>query len=162
MRLFLIAMLVGLPFLSSGCGERDLDKVSLSEEEAVHAGDIAKHPSEFYGRPVTVVAEVEAVHAPNAFTLDEDMALDGPDVLVIVPKAAAPIEENHSVTVHGTVRPLVVAELQRDYAWFNPSAYEPDLLARFKQRPVIIADSVRDDRGGDLLAGVTKRPMAVD
>jgi hypothetical protein len=145
-----------------GCGQRDLDKVSLSEEKPAHASDIAMRPKDFYGRPVTVVAEVESVHGPGAFTLDEDAALAGPDVLVIVPKGTQPVEENREVTVHGTVRPLVIAELERDYAWFDPSTYEPDLLVRFKERPVIIADSVRDDKGGDVLARATRPPAPVD
>jgi hypothetical protein len=100
---------------------------------ATDAGEIAKRPDAFYGRPVTVVAEVEKVHGSNAFTLDEDDATAGPDVLVIVPKAERPVEEDHEVMVHGTVRPLVVGELKRDYGWFNPSAYEPELLARFRR-----------------------------
>ena len=162
MRLSVLAMLVFAPFLSGGCGERDLDKVIMSEQGAVNVGEIAKRPDAFYGRPVTVVAEVEAVHGPNVFTLDEGTTLAGPDVLVMVPKAARPVEQDRQVTVHGTVRPLVVAEFQRDYAWFNAGDYEPDLLNQFEQRPVIIADSVRDDRGGDVLAGAAKPQMPVN
>ena len=162
MRLSVIAMLVVAPFLTIGCGERDLDNVTMSEENPVDAGEIAKRPEAFYGRPVTVVAEVEQVHGPNAFTLDEDDAFAGPDVLVIMPKAAQRPEEDHEVMVHGTVRPLIIAELERDYPWFNPSTYEPDLIARFKERPVIIADSVRDEERGDLIAGAARRQLPPD
>jgi hypothetical protein len=162
MRKSAIAILVVAPLLSIGCKERDLDKVRLSEEKVVHAGEIAKHPGTYYGRPVTVVAPVEAVHGPNAFTLDEDEAIAGPDVLVIVPQAGAAVEEKRQVTVHGTVRPLVLTELQRDYSWFNPSTYAPDVLNQFKGRPVIIADSVRDDQGGDKVAGAATRQPPVD
>ena len=160
MRLSLIAMLTVVPFLAIGCGQRDRDEVGTRAEEAADAGEIAKRPDAFYGRPVTVVAEVEKVHGSNAFTLDADDATGGPDVLVIVPKAERPVEEDHEVMVHGTVRPLVVSELKRDYGWFNPSAYEPELLARFKEGPVIIADSVRDQERGDVIAGV-RRPLPV-
>ena len=127
------------------------------KQGAVDAGEIAKRPDAYYGRDVTVVAEVEEVHGPNAFTLDEDAAFAGPDVLVIMPTPAQPVEEDHEVTVQGTVRPLVVAELQRDYPWFTPGAYS-EIVARFKDRPVIIATLVRDDERGDLLA---RRPSPV-
>jgi hypothetical protein len=155
MRLSVIVTLMAVPFLTVACGERDRGEVSRGAEKAVDAAEIAKRPNEFYGRPVTVVAEVDSVHGPNAFTFDEN------DVLVIVPNAARPVEENQEVTVHGMVRPFVIAELQRDYGWFNPSAYEPELLALFRQRPVIIADSVRDERRGVVIAGAEKRPMPV-
>src|SRR5262245_23164827 len=48
MRFLVIAMLIVVPFLSMGCGERNLDEVKLSEQAAVQAGDIAKRPAEFY------------------------------------------------------------------------------------------------------------------
>jgi len=157
MRLSVIAMLVVAPFVSLGC-DRDRDRLGSTEQEAVDASEIAKRPDQFYGHPVTVVAEVDKVHGPTAFTLDEDAALAGPDVLVIMPKAERAVEEDHEVMVHGTVRPMVIADLKRDYAWFDPSAYDQDLIGRFKDRAVIIADSVRDQERGDVIAGAARRP----
>ena len=157
MRLSVIAMLVVAPFLSLGC-DRNRDTISSTEQGAVDASEIAKRPDQFYGRPVTVLAEVEKVHGPTVFTLDEDAALAGQDVLVIMPKADRPVEEDHEVMVHGTVRPLVIADLKRDYAWFDPNGYDQQLIVRFKDRPVIIADSVRDQERGDVIAGAARRP----
>ena len=157
MRLSVIAMLAAAPFILNGC-DRDRDRIGTTEQGAVDANEIAKRPDQFYGRAVTVVAEVEQRYGPNAFTLDEDAALAGPDVLVLVPKATRAVEENREVMVQGTVRPFVIAELQRDYAWFNPTGYDQQLMTRFKDRPVIIADMVRDQERGDLIAGVARRP----
>lgn len=157
MRLSVIAMLVVAPFMSLGC-DRDRDRMGATEQEAVDASEIAKRPDQFYGRPVTVIADVEKVHGPTVFTLDENATLAGPDVLVIMPKAERPVEEDHEVMVHGTVRPMVVADLKRDYAWFDPSGYDQELIGRFKDRPVIIADSVRDQERGDVIAGAARRP----
>ena len=159
MRTSVIAMLLATALVPVGCGERDRDRVG-SEQPAVDAGEIAKRPDAFYGKPVTVVAEVEAVHGPNAFTLDEDEAFAGPDVLVIVEKASRPVEEDREVIVEGTVRPMVVADLERDYPWFRANAYDGELIARFKERPVIIATMVRDEERGDVLAGA-QRPAPV-
>jgi hypothetical protein len=159
MRTSVIAMLLATALLPLGCGERDRDRIG-AEQSAVDAGEIAKRPDAFYGRPVTVVADVEAVHGANAFTLDEDEAFAGPDVLVIVEKASRPVEEGREVMVEGTVRRLVVADLERDYPWFRTNSYDGELIARFKERPVIIATMVRDEERGDVLAG-TQRPAPV-
>ena len=162
MRLSIVTMIAIAPLLGLGCRERNLDEVRVREQAVVDAGDIAQRPSAYYGQAVTVVADVEAVHGPNAFTLDDDGELAGPDVLVIVPKAARTVEQDHQVTVHGTVRPLDVEQLNRDYAWFDIHAYDAELMKQFRQRPVIIADSIRDDQGGDLIVGAVRRPTAVN
>ena len=162
MRLSIVTIVAIAPMLVLGCRERNLDEVKLGEQAVVAAGAIAQRPSSYYGRPVTVVAEVEAVHGPNAFTLDDDAELAGADVLVIVPKAARQAVQDDWVTVHGTVRPLDVAELNRDHTWFDIHAYDADLLQQFRQRPVIIADSIRDYQGGDLIVGAVRRPTAVN
>jgi hypothetical protein len=159
MKTSFVAMLLAGALLPLGCGERDRDRIG-SEQPAVDAGEIAKRPDAFYGRPVTVVAEVEAVHGANAFTLDEDEAFAGPDVLVIMEKASRPIEEDREVMVEGTVRRLVVADLERDYPWFRSNSYDGEIIARFKERPVIVATMVRDEERGDVLAGA-QRPAPV-
>jgi hypothetical protein len=157
-----VAIFALAPLLVLGCRERNLDEVRMRGHAVVYAGDIAQRPSAYYGQTVTVVAEVEAVHGPTAFTLDDDHELEGADVLVIVPKVARQVAQADQVTVHGTVRPLDVAELNRDYTWFDIHAYDAELLKRFRQRPVIIADSIRDDQGGDLIVGAVRRPTAVN
>jgi hypothetical protein len=162
MRPSIIAMLLATPLLAAGCRERNLDEVRMSEQQVIDAGEIAGRPSSYYGRPVTVVAKVEAVYGPNTFTLDDKAGLDGPDVLVIVPKVAKPVEKAHEVTVHGIVRPFDATALNRDYAWFDVDTLDPVLVQRFQQRPVIIADSIRDREGGDLIVGAVRRPTAVN
>ena len=163
MRPTILTTIAIVPLLVLGCGgERNLDEVRLDEQVVVDAGDIAQRPRAYFGRAVTVVAEVEAVHGQNAFTLDDDGELAGADVLVIVPKAARAVVPDDQVTVHGMVRPLDVAELNRDYSWFDIHAYDAELMNRFRQRPVIIADSIRDARGGDLIVGAVRRPTAVN
>lgn len=149
------------PLLSAGCHGRNLDEVKLSEQQVVDAGEISGRPSAYYGKLVTVVAEVEAVHGPNVFTLDDKAKLDGPDVLVIVPKVASPVEQSHEVTVHGVVRPFDATQLNKDYTWFDVDALDPVIAEKFAQRPVIVADSIRDHEGGDLIVGAVRRRTAV-
>ena len=158
MRRIALALLIASPLMMTAACDRDRDKIGSAEKNAMDASEIAKRPDAFYGKPVTVTAEVETVHGPNMFTLDEDAALAGPDVLVIMPKSAKPVDEDQDVLVRGTVRPLVVADLERDYDWFDTNAYDKELLVRFKERPVIIADSVQATDDGEVIAGAGSPP----
>jgi hypothetical protein len=47
------------------------------EEGTVSVADIAGEPDKYMGQTVTVVADVEEVHSPRAFSLDEDAPLEG-------------------------------------------------------------------------------------
>src|SRR5687768_17768715 len=56
----------------------------------ISAGKLAKDAKDFYGKTVTVTAEVEDVLGAHSFTLDEDAVLAGADVLVLVPAGGLP------------------------------------------------------------------------
>lgn len=111
------------------------------------AGDIADLPGRFYGRSVSVHADVAEVKSQRLFTLDEDKLFAGPDVLVLNPFPAIAPRESDTATVIGIVRPLVVAEFERDYDWFNAADYTIE-LEQFERRPVVVAHSIilRGDR----------------
>ena len=110
-------------------------------------GEIAQVPGRFYGRSVSVHAEVEDVKSQRLFTLDEDRLFAGPDLLVVNPFPLFAPEDNEMVTVVGTVRPYVAAEFERDYAWFDAKDFGTDLRDR-ERRPVLVAHSIigRGDR----------------
>lgn len=150
-----IALLACAPALLAAC-ERTIE----SQQGAVDAGEIAKRPDAFYGKSVTVVADVESVHGTNAFTLDEDAAFAAPDVLVITKgeDAKQQVQADQEVTVQGTVRPLVVADMEREYDWFDPAKVDRQILDRFKDRPVIIAESVRPTSTEDMARRPTSPP----
>ena len=74
----------------------------------------------------------------------------GPDILVVAPQLEN-IEPNTVVTVRGTVRQLVTAELEEEYSWFRRDSVQPELLVRFKERPVIVAESVESPTGEQLI-----------
>ena len=122
---------------------------------AISAGKLAHDASKYYGQTVTVSAEVEDVLDSHSFTLDEDALFAGPDVLVLLPAGSAtPLRHDQKVTVTGTVRRYVAAELHHDYDWFE----EGHILQRnakidYKTRPVLVATSVTTADGTDLLTG---------
>ena len=121
----------------------------------ISAGKLAKNAKDYYGKTVTVKAEVEDVIDTRSFTLDEDAILAGADVLVLVPAGyTGTLVHDQVVMVTGKVRPYVTTELERDYHWFKDGAIvSRDTKVDFKTRPVLIADSVRTADGRELLAG---------
>lgn len=118
----------------------------------VKAGDIAGNPSRYYGQKVTVRAEVEDVLSRQVFLLDEDKLFAWPDVLVITPALSSMIPEDEIVTVTGTVRAFVDADFRRDYNWNWWSDMDTDIILTFRDRPVIVADSVKTQSGSELVA----------
>jgi hypothetical protein len=90
-------------------------------DATISAGKLARDAKDFYGKTVTVKAEVEKVVDDHTFTLDEDALLAGSDVLVLVPRgmATSTMVHDQKVLVTGQVRRYVVAELDRDYEWFE-------------------------------------------
>jgi hypothetical protein len=127
--------------------------LALAGDMAISAGKLAKDAKKFYGQKVTVTAEVEDVLDNHSFTLDEDAVLAGPDVLVLVPRGmTAGLKHDEKVTVTGTVRPFVQAELEKDYDWFKDGKIlKKDVKIDYKTRPVLIADSVRTASGSELI-----------
>jgi hypothetical protein len=119
---------------------------------SISAGKLAKEAKNFYGQTVTVRAEVEDILDNRTFTLDEDAILAGPDVLVVVPKGATTgLKHDDVVTVTGTVRPFVQAELERDYDWFKDGKIlKKDVKIDYTTRPVLVATSVMTADGRDL------------
>lgn len=116
------------------------------------AGAIAKQPDPYYGKKVKVESEVESVFNPHTFTLDEDAAFAGPDVLAFLPnpEPGQTVPEDQNVIVTGTLTRFVKTSFERDYDWFDSSSLQPDLLVRIEERPVIIAQSVRTPKGEEL------------
>ena len=113
----------------------------------VTVGRITGNLNDYLGKTVTVVADVQEVLGPRAFTLDEDDVLAGGidnDMLVLSPQAGnlTPIENNwlkNKVRVTGTVRGLAVAELESEVGWDLDRKVE----AEFKDvKAVLVASSV--------------------
>jgi hypothetical protein len=121
----------------------------------ISAGKLAKDAKNYYGKTVTVKAEVEDVIDSRSFTLDEDAILTGADVLVLVPAGyTGSLTHDQVVIVTGKVRPYVSTELERDFDWFKDGkivTINKDF--DFKTRPVLIATSLTTADGRQILVG---------
>jgi hypothetical protein len=105
----------------------------------VSVDDLEDNAQRYIGQRVTVDTAVEDVYGPRLFTIDEPHwgDLEG-EIFVQVPNAQAlSIRDDDRVTVTGTVRRFVLAELQREWGWVD---LDPDVLSKIQKRPMLIAD----------------------
>lgn len=111
--------------------------------------DITSAPKSFIGKTVTVVAEVDDIYDPRAFTLsggDENSSGvkgAGKDLLTLIPKVGGfPIVEaqwkGSKARVTGVVQRMEPKYIEREIGWPLPSS----LASRFRGRPALIARSV--------------------
>ena len=111
------------------------------------AGDIASSPAKYEGQHVTLKSDVKQVMPNGLFMLDDH------DTLVLSPRGAEP-GEKENVTVSGTVETYSAPEFKRKYNF--KSNREAD--AKFKDRAVIVADSIMTADGRDLLTAGSALP----
>ena len=133
--------------LSIGLG-CDTFRAKTAEEGTVRVADIQEDPTKFVGQSVTVVADVEEVHSPRAFSLDEDSPAAGGidnDLMVLYPNSDAlrDIDDqwlNNKVRVTGKVGKFGIVEIERELGW----DLRPELEAEVeKAKAVLIATSVQ-------------------
>lgn len=153
MRQIIGSLLVAVLLVASAAAERP--------EPTVTPGKIAKHASDFYGRHVRVQGAIESALGPQVFTLDEDEALAGPDLLVLVPHAMyRALAEGQVVVVTGVVRRWSEPELERDFDFFEAG----DLVRMhgsvdWTTRPVLVAMTVMGADGGPVEPGAEAPPV---
>ena len=103
--------------------------------------DLEDNPNRYIGQTINVTAEVEDVFGPRLFKIDEPNwgDMDG-EVLVYLPSdLAALVREDDRVTVTGTMKTFLKADLERELGWLEP---EPDVEIEFAARPVLVASRI--------------------
>ena len=107
--------------------------------------EIFDNPEAYYYKPVAVKGEVENIVGISAFTLEDDELADeilgAEDLLVINVSPLQLPEGDENVVVTGTVRPVVLAEFERDYDLEADDELRTQLEA-FAERPVLITTGV--------------------
>lgn len=133
--------------MAYGCDISKADDRSAAASGTVAVDDITGNPEKYFGQTVTIVAEVDEVHGPDAFSLDEENPVAGGvdnDLLVLSPQAAS-LEDlddkwlNDKVRVTGTVGKLSVMEIEKKIGWDLNPELEVEVE---KAKAVVIADKV--------------------
>lgn len=116
----------------------------------VAASSLATKPDAYEGEFVTMTGTVEASLAKTAFSVDQDAAQStGKEVLVIAPRMNGAVDPKTYVTVIGMVTkydPAVIAGISKNYDTNLP----PDVAAKFKGRPTVLATAVINEASIDL------------
>jgi hypothetical protein len=108
----------------------------------VAASTLAKNPQPFYGEVVSVTAAVEQQLSSTAFSVDQDSTKStGKDVLVIAPTLNSAVERNAYVTVVGELVRFDPGEIARRAKTYTLDL-APDLIAKYQNRPAILATAV--------------------
>ncbi|MEZ5318258.1 MAG: hypothetical protein R2752_12730 [Vicinamibacterales bacterium] len=127
----------------------------------VAASSIAKFPDTYVGETVSMMAAVDRILSPTAFSVDQDKAhpaAAGTDVLVIVPTLQSPPPVDTYITVIGKVLRLDAVEIAKEAGGKNLNL-SADIIAQYQGRPVLLATSVIDPKMDDL-AKVPPPPMS--
>jgi hypothetical protein len=107
---------------------------------------LSNEPMRYFGDFVALDAEVEE-KAPHVYAIDADGG--DPELLVLVPERMGTLAEGQQVKIVGQIRPLVRAELERDFDWFDAGAMRE--LVRFDRRqPVLVASAILSSDGRSL------------
>ncbi|AFY56132.1 hypothetical protein Riv7116_3683 [Rivularia sp. PCC 7116] len=113
---------------------------------APEVNDIADNPKKYYNRRLALTGEIENIKNPKMFTLDEDDLLGEQDLLVLNPTPAMAVNNGQTVAVTGVVRPFRLAELEKDYKLTWNSGLKKEMELKYKEKPVLIADTVYPSR----------------
>jgi hypothetical protein len=105
---------------------------------------LKEHPGRFYDKQVRVTGEVDEIYSDRAFRLEGTGWAFDDDITVLMKKpldaaAGGVLQKDEELVVSGTVRRFVVADVERDIGW----DLTPEVEVKLKERPVLIADSVR-------------------
>jgi cytochrome c556 len=116
----------------------------------VAASTLADSPDTFFGAYVTMSGAVEQRLSRSVFTVDQDRTkATGREVLVVAPSLTAPVDLNTYVTVLGEVMHLDAAQIAskaKDYAL----DLAPDVIDKYRDRPVVLALAVVNAAGVDV------------
>ena len=119
------------------------------------ASTLANKPDAYYGELVTVTATVEQVLSKSAISVDQDQTKStGKEILVLAPTMNGTVDLNSYVTVIGELMPFDPAEVAKKAKGYTLDI-SPEIAAKFKGRPVVLATAVVNSAGID----VAKKPI---
>ena len=104
---------------------------------------VADDTDELIGETVTISGEVEETVGFKAFRLEEEGKLFTDDSVLVIsvePAIGQPIREDEAVRVTGTVRRMVVADLEREYNLDLDLDLKRRLENEYEGKPVVVAD----------------------
>lgn len=104
--------------------------------------EISEDPEQYYFRRIALNGEIESVLGDNIVTIDDDSLFGGDDLLVIDPEGNVLVQEGEEVTMTGTLRSFISADIERDYDLTWDLDVQEEIEAEYQDRPVFIVDEI--------------------
>jgi hypothetical protein len=115
--------------------------VQNTQAMKVRLDQLEDNPKQYTGKTISVDAEVETVHGPRLFTIDEPNwgDLEGETLVYMPSDLAALVREDDRITVTGTVRPFVKADIEREWGWLDA---DDEVVVELARKPVLVASRI--------------------
>lgn len=107
----------------------------------VKLDQLEDNAQKYMNQTVSVDAEIEDVYGPRVFTVDEPNwgDLEGETLVYVPTNLAALVRENDRVTITGTVKPFVRAEIEREWGWLG---LDREVEIDLAKKPVLVASRI--------------------
>jgi hypothetical protein len=144
-----------------GCAGNTREETGAAAAQSVD--EVTDQPEDFIGRSVTVRGEMDDVRGLRAFTLEDHDWVFPEELLAVAPKQPAGTVggldslEDKQVTVRGTIRKLVVADVEREF----DLDLDPEFELEFRDRPILIAGQITPDPSSEETALTGESPDSV-
>jgi soluble cytochrome b562 len=116
----------------------------------VAASTLGNNPAPYYGEFVSLAGLVDQSLSKTAFSVDQDRTKStGKEIVVLTRLMTGAVDLNTYVTVIGEVVKFDPAEIAAKAKEFTQDL-PPDVIAKYRDRPVILASSVINVAGLDL------------
>jgi hypothetical protein len=113
--------------------------------------ELSEHPDRYYGKTVSMIGDVDDAYGTRAFTLNEELPwTNAGDILVLAPELKKEFTQVAYVRVRGLVVRAGSPEVEKYLA--EVPAMAARIRDDFKNRPIVLAESVTGPAGDDLTA----------
>jgi cytochrome c556 len=124
------------------------------------ANTLLAHPDRYLGEYISLTAPVDQLLTKTAFSVDQDQTKADKEILIIAPTMTGTVDANAYVTVLGEFVKFDPDEVKKKTAKHNYSVdLSPELIAKYKGQPAVVATAVVIDATGVDIAKVLPPPM---
>lgn len=138
-------LLGGLALLNTqqNVERQPLQGIGGGPDDRTIIADIIANPDSYIAKAVTVNGEVDRVLSPEVFVLDQEKAIVGDEILVLMrnnlPEEInnarnSPLNDADLVSVSGTVQQVQLTEIEREF--------NLNLDSQLEDQPVIVATNI--------------------
>jgi cytochrome c556 len=118
------------------------------------------HPDQYMGEYISLTAPVEQPLTKTTFSVDQDKTKPDKEILIVAPTMTGAVDANAYVTILGELVKFDPDEVKKKTAKHNYSIdLSPELIAKYKDKPAIVASAVVVNATGIDIAKVLPPPL---